>query len=79
MNRSVYMHGFTVDEKNRKMSKSLRNVFDPDLIVNGGKNLATLPAFGVNVLRLVPRFSASFVNAPPNLQLPLSLAKILLS
>lgn len=31
------VHGFAVSEKGEKMSKSLGNVVDPDVVVNGGK------------------------------------------
>jgi len=29
------VHGFTMDEEGKKMSKSLGNVIDPDTVVNG--------------------------------------------
>lgn len=35
--RSLLVHGFTLDGEGRKMSKSLGNVVDPNVIVNGGK------------------------------------------
>jgi isoleucyl-tRNA synthetase len=41
--RSVLTHGFTVDEKGRKMSKSLGNVVAPQTVVN---------ALGADILRL---------------------------
>ena len=50
--RRVLTHGFTLDEKGRKMSKSLGNVIDPAVIVDGGKNEKQEPAFGADVLRL---------------------------
>ena len=31
------MHGFVVDENGEKMSKSLGNVVDPKIVVDGGK------------------------------------------
>ncbi len=31
------IHGFAVSEKGEKMSKSIGNVIDPDVIINGGK------------------------------------------
>ena len=45
-------HGFVLDEKGHKMSKSLGNVVDPAIIINGGKNLQKEPAYGADVLRL---------------------------
>ncbi|MEB3306816.1 MAG: isoleucine--tRNA ligase [Cyanobacteriota bacterium] len=50
--RQVLTHGFTLDEKGRKMSKSLGNVVDPTVLVEGGKNEKQDPAFGADVLRL---------------------------
>lgn len=35
--RSLVVHGFAVSEKGEKMSKSLGNVVDPDVVINGGK------------------------------------------
>jgi isoleucyl-tRNA synthetase len=48
----VLTHGFTLDEKGRKMSKSLGNVVDPAVLVEGGKNEKQEPAYGADVLRL---------------------------
>ena len=31
-------HGFVLDERGRKMSKSVGNVIDPAAVINGGKN-----------------------------------------
>ena len=50
--KRVLTHGFTLDEKGRKMSKSLGNVVDPAVLVEGGKNEKQEPAFGADVLRL---------------------------
>ncbi|MGQ9836682.1 MAG: isoleucine--tRNA ligase [Cyanobacteriota bacterium] len=50
--KAVLTHGFVLDEKGQKMSKSLGNVIDPMLLINGGKNLQTDPAYGADVLRL---------------------------
>jgi isoleucyl-tRNA synthetase len=50
--RRVITHGFTLDEKGRKMSKSLGNVVDPAVLVEGGKNEKQQPAYGADVLRL---------------------------
>ncbi len=35
--RALVVHGFVVSEKGEKMSKSIGNVIDPDVIINGGK------------------------------------------
>lgn len=50
--RSVLTHGFVLDEQGRKMSKSLGNVIDPTLVIEGGKNQKEEPPYGVDVLRL---------------------------
>ena len=50
--RRVLTHGFALDEKGRKMSKSLGNVVDPMVIIEGGKNQKQEPAYGADVLRL---------------------------
>jgi isoleucyl-tRNA synthetase len=48
----VLTHGFALDEKGRKMSKSLGNVVDPMVIIAGGKNQKQDPPYGADVLRL---------------------------
>jgi len=50
--RRVLTHGFVLDEKGRKMSKSLGNVVDPAVLVEGGNNEKQEPAYGADVLRL---------------------------
>ena len=50
--QTVLTHGFTLDEKGYKMSKSLGNVIDPDVVINGGKNQKQDPPYGADVLRL---------------------------
>ena len=50
--RRVLTHGFTLDEKGRKMSKSLGNVVDPAVLVEGGRNEKQEPPYGADVLRL---------------------------
>ena len=50
--KRVLTHGFALDEKGRKMSKSLGNVVDPMVIIEGGKNQKQEPPFGADVLRL---------------------------
>ncbi|MBW4691919.1 MAG: isoleucine--tRNA ligase [Lyngbya sp. HA4199-MV5] len=48
----VLTHGFVLDEQGYKMSKSLGNVVDPMVIINGGKNQKEEPPYGADVLRL---------------------------
>uniref|UniRef100_A0A3Q4APP5 Isoleucine--tRNA ligase, mitochondrial n=1 Tax=Mola mola TaxID=94237 RepID=A0A3Q4APP5_MOLML len=48
--KSLVVHGFAVSEKGEKMSKSLGNVVDPDLVINGGED-PSMPAYGADVLR----------------------------
>lgn len=50
--KTVLTHGFVLDEKAMKMSKSIGNVIDPDLIINGGINKKQEPPYGADVLRL---------------------------
>lgn len=50
--KTVLTHGFVLDEKGFKMSKSLGNVIDPLMVIEGGTNKKTQPAYGVDVLRL---------------------------
>lgn len=48
--KSIYIHGFAVDEIGNKMSKSLGNVVDPVDITNGKKGQKP---YGVDALRFV--------------------------
>lgn len=50
--KTVLTHGFVLDEKGVKMSKSIGNVVDPMSVINGGNNKKTDPAYGSDVLRL---------------------------
>ena len=50
--KKVLTHGFALDENGRKMSKSLGNVVDPNIIIKGGVNQKINPAYGADVLRL---------------------------
>ncbi len=50
--KKVLTHGFALDENGRKMSKSLGNIIDPLVIINGGSNQKLNPAYGADVLRL---------------------------
>jgi isoleucyl-tRNA synthetase len=50
--KAVLTHGFVLDEKGFKMSKSLGNVVDPVQIMDGGNNKKLEPAYGADVLRL---------------------------
>lgn len=45
-------HGMVLDEKGKKMSKSLGNVISPMTIIHGGKDKKKDPAYGADVLRL---------------------------
>lgn len=48
--RGVITHGFVLDERGFKMSKSVGNVVDPRTVIEGGKDQKE--AFGADVLRL---------------------------
>jgi isoleucyl-tRNA synthetase len=50
--KTVLTHGFALDEQGRKMSKSLGNVVDPQVMILGGKDQKKEPAYGADVLRL---------------------------
>ncbi|NJL82161.1 MAG: isoleucine--tRNA ligase [Chloroflexaceae bacterium] len=50
--KTVLTHGFILDEKGVKMSKSLENSFSPLILIEGGKNEQKDPAYGADVLRL---------------------------
>ncbi|KAF8936331.1 hypothetical protein BGZ47_009554 [Haplosporangium gracile] len=49
---TLITHGFLLDAKGFKQSKSLGNTVDPAIVINGGKNLVKEPAYGTDVLRL---------------------------
>uniref|UniRef100_A0A8C7BQ49 isoleucine--tRNA ligase n=1 Tax=Neovison vison TaxID=452646 RepID=A0A8C7BQ49_NEOVI len=49
--KTVVVHGFTLGEKGEKMSKSLGNVIDPDVVINGGQDPNKEPPYGADVLR----------------------------
>eukprot|EP00578_Thalassiosira_sp_NH16_P010339 CAMPEP_0181104772 /NCGR_PEP_ID=MMETSP1071-20121207/15612_1 /TAXON_ID=35127 /ORGANISM="Thalassiosira sp., Strain NH16" /LENGTH=1088 /DNA_ID=CAMNT_0023188005 /DNA_START=250 /DNA_END=3516 /DNA_ORIENTATION=+ len=50
--KAVLTHGFVLDEKGFKMSKSLGNVINPLQVIEGGNNKKLEPAYGADVLRL---------------------------
>lgn len=50
--KTVLTHGFVLDEKGFKMSKSLGNVVSPLHVIEGGNNKKLQPAYGADVLRL---------------------------
>lgn len=50
--KAVLTHGFVLDEKGFKMSKSLGNVIDPMDVIEGGNNQKVEPPYGADVLRL---------------------------
>eukprot|EP00550_Attheya_septentrionalis_P007820 CAMPEP_0198285680 /NCGR_PEP_ID=MMETSP1449-20131203/4920_1 /TAXON_ID=420275 /ORGANISM="Attheya septentrionalis, Strain CCMP2084" /LENGTH=1042 /DNA_ID=CAMNT_0043983181 /DNA_START=131 /DNA_END=3259 /DNA_ORIENTATION=+ len=50
--KTVLTHGFVLDEKGFKMSKSLGNVVNPLKVIDGGNNKKLEPAYGADVLRL---------------------------
>ncbi|OWB75532.1 hypothetical protein B5S31_g5444 [[Candida] boidinii] len=49
--KEIITHGFTLDEKGEKMSKSLGNVISPTAVINGDKQ-KKIPALGIDGLRL---------------------------
>jgi valyl-tRNA synthetase len=42
------VHGFAVSERGEKMSKSIGNVVDPDVVINGGKVRYDQPMLELN-------------------------------
>lgn len=50
--KMVMTHGMVLDERGRKMSKSLGNVISPLGVIHGGKNKQREPAYGADCLRL---------------------------
>lgn len=51
--KQVLTHGFVLDEKGEKMSKSLGNVIDPLVVIEGGNNKKEKPAYGADVSQVV--------------------------
>lgn len=49
------VHGFTLGEKGEKMSKSLGNVIDPDVVINGGQVGGSLKRFLFQGFKLAAR------------------------
>ncbi|ESO90131.1 hypothetical protein LOTGIDRAFT_233929 [Lottia gigantea] len=49
--KKVMIHGFATDEAGKKMSKSIGNVVDPEIVVHGGKDKNENPSYGVDILR----------------------------
>jgi len=49
---TLITHGFLLDAKGHKQSKSLGNTVDPAVVIYGGKNVQKDPAYGLDVLRL---------------------------
>ncbi|KAF9159983.1 hypothetical protein DFQ26_005992 [Actinomortierella ambigua] len=49
---TLITHGFLLDAKGFKQSKSVGNTVEPSIVIFGGKNLQKDPAYGTDVLRL---------------------------
>ncbi|MGH0142373.1 UNVERIFIED_CONTAM: hypothetical protein FKN15_077812 [Acipenser sinensis] len=48
---TLVVHGFTLSDAGDKMSKSLGNVVDPDVVINGGQDPSLSPPYGADTLR----------------------------
>lgn len=48
---TLITHGFALDERGQKMSKSIGNTLEPIFITEGGKDKKKNPAYGSDVLR----------------------------
>ncbi|XP_063039866.1 isoleucine--tRNA ligase, mitochondrial isoform X2 [Engraulis encrasicolus] len=48
--KTLVVHGFAVSEKGEKMSKSVGNVVDPEVVINGCKD-SNSPPYGADALR----------------------------
>lgn len=48
----ILSHGFVLDEDGRKMSKSIGNVMDPAVVINGGADKKLEPPYGADVIRV---------------------------
>ncbi|KAI9233160.1 isoleucyl-tRNA synthetase [Podila verticillata NRRL 6337] len=49
---TLITHGFLLDDKGFKQSKSVGNTTDPKVVMKGGEDLKKDPAYGTDVLRL---------------------------
>uniref|UniRef100_A0A8D0GQK5 isoleucine--tRNA ligase n=1 Tax=Sphenodon punctatus TaxID=8508 RepID=A0A8D0GQK5_SPHPU len=49
--KTLVVHGFTLGEKGEKMSKSIGNVIDPDVVINGGQDHSKEPPYGADIFR----------------------------
>ncbi|GAA5862969.1 hypothetical protein JCM3774_006704 [Rhodotorula dairenensis] len=50
--KDVVTHGMVLDDKGRKMSKSLGNIVSPKVVIDGGKDQKLEPAYGTDLLRV---------------------------
>ncbi|GAA5989113.1 hypothetical protein JCM10908_001163 [Rhodotorula pacifica] len=50
--KDVVTHGMVLDDKGRKMSKSLGNIVSPKVVIDGGKDQKLEPAYGTDLLRI---------------------------
>ncbi|XP_013776931.1 isoleucine--tRNA ligase, mitochondrial-like [Limulus polyphemus] len=49
--KNIFVHGFILDQNGLKMSKSVGNVIDPEVLTDGGKDIKHDPPYGADVLR----------------------------